>query len=738
MQKQGRGGYRGFQTPRLQTPRTPSAAGGWSLEDEASCESEDSCSYGTTAPPARQSHDYSGPRHAESPHNWVPPEELRRINVPVPDGAPYTLFFPIELTNKDYLRRIFDIVAMGIQGTVRRMIGKHRDSIGPIGSKQEPYNFTKTCDLYYLTKHIVDPASAPVYARGSSMLCGTSQLFDSCRCFCNHASHSSASLSLIHVSLIFYSEFRANQGHLVAACNTLKGCRNELMHVNVDSGSLDNVSSSFEAGRRLLSFFPPNEALAALASLEAQFDGHKVFKNQRMAAFGWRFVAPSISADADATRHAATPDAQAAITGADAAIIAMQQVNQDTLTALALLASAVKFQSRKTEEEKQLGHYPEAAVLHKSCLALQGIINSDDQMLISAVCPAAIQLACSSVVALSSAEAAASAVYEFDIAQQMKSKKDEVSTLLNRLTDLSAGQVSPLTQQQQQPQQQRRQEAAPPSRSRGTNGRGGGLYRGESRVTAPAVADPAVADPAVALINDVLLDKGKNSIACCLLRSGNTALIHAMLLVAKTDPPLPIKTRDPPQSFMNMLLLTAFKSMLHQQHRWIQAVLYAGFSAAVLKDAGVDASHLLHAGFTAQQLQDSGFMLADLRAAGFTIFQMKAACSHIPFLVAAGYSISELKSAGFKVAASHLKEAGLCAQQLKAEGFKDVAELKAAGFNLAELNGAGFDNVAELKAAGFSLAELNCNGFNNVSELKAAGFSFAELQDAGFNFSVVS
>jgi hypothetical protein len=55
---------------------------------------------------------------------------------------------------------------MGIQGTVRRMIGKHGHAVGPIGSEKEPYKFDETFDLYYLTKHIADEKSAPVYARG--------------------------------------------------------------------------------------------------------------------------------------------------------------------------------------------------------------------------------------------------------------------------------------------------------------------------------------------------------------------------------------------------------------------------------------------------------------------------------------------------------------------------------------------------------------------------------------------
>jgi hypothetical protein len=124
-------------------------------------------------PPAAQSRSRSssGPRPDPADEVWQPPSHLQRIDVPVPEAASYTLFFPIELSNKDYLRRVFDIVAMGIQGTVRRMIGKHGQRIGPIGSQKKKsghaeYDFSKTCDLYYLTKHIADDASAPVYARG--------------------------------------------------------------------------------------------------------------------------------------------------------------------------------------------------------------------------------------------------------------------------------------------------------------------------------------------------------------------------------------------------------------------------------------------------------------------------------------------------------------------------------------------------------------------------------------------
>ncbi len=57
---------------------------------------------------------------------------------------------------------------MGIQDTVRQMIGKHQSAIAPIGSKEAkgPYDFANSFDLYYLTKHIMNEKSIPVYAKG--------------------------------------------------------------------------------------------------------------------------------------------------------------------------------------------------------------------------------------------------------------------------------------------------------------------------------------------------------------------------------------------------------------------------------------------------------------------------------------------------------------------------------------------------------------------------------------------
>jgi len=146
------------------------------------------------------------------------------------------------------------------------------------------------------------------------------------------------------------------------------------MHVNVDSGSLENLSSSFEAGRRLLAFFPPNQALAALASLEAQLNEHKAFKSRRMAALGWQF-GPS----AEAAAPAAPVDAQAVLADGRGAIESLKDILADALcqpavAALGLLAAAAKECDKSINQENSLGHYAEAKRLQVTFILLHFIL----------------------------------------------------------------------------------------------------------------------------------------------------------------------------------------------------------------------------------------------------------------------------------------------------------------------------------------------------------------------------
>jgi hypothetical protein len=207
---------------------------------------------------------------------WVPPEGLQRAgNISANAGGSYTLFFPLELKNKDYVRRILDIVALGIQPTVKQMNIRHRNTsnfkridCGDYGS----YDFANTCDVYYLLKHIMRENNeksdkchnASIYAKGMSSAPVARPKF--------------------HASLIVFAEFKADKEELVGVCNTLKACRQTLMHCSLDSGSLAHLSSSFEAAWTLLAMFPANEFLAALVSLQSRYKKHKQFDKERKSA----------------------------------------------------------------------------------------------------------------------------------------------------------------------------------------------------------------------------------------------------------------------------------------------------------------------------------------------------------------------------------------------------------------------------------------------------------------------
>lgn len=143
------------------------------------------------------------------------------------------------------------------------------------------------------------------------------------------------------------------------------------MYVQADSGSLDNVSAYFESGRRLLLFFPPNESLAALASLEAQFNHHKQFKNERMAALGWQF---GPSAAANAASQASPPDPQTVIAEGESVAAALTGILKDrqscnTVLALGAVSSAVRACNKRVDEESHLRHYGEAQKLQVVALS---------------------------------------------------------------------------------------------------------------------------------------------------------------------------------------------------------------------------------------------------------------------------------------------------------------------------------------------------------------------------------
>ncbi len=143
------------------------------------------------------------------------------------------------------------------------------------------------------------------------------------------------------------------------------------MHVEKGSGSLGNLKDSFDAGRWLLAFFPPNEAVANLAKLEQQFEAHKAFKNRRMAALGWQFVpsAPDVVPEAPADPHEVLADGNRATESLQG--ILDDPLCKHAVPALSILSSAAKESHKKMNQEIGLGNYAEAEKLQVRLLWLE-------------------------------------------------------------------------------------------------------------------------------------------------------------------------------------------------------------------------------------------------------------------------------------------------------------------------------------------------------------------------------
>jgi hypothetical protein len=153
---------------------------------------------------------------------------------------------------------------------------------------------------------------------------------------------------------------------LERVCMELRECRNKLMHnEGIDSGSLDNMTVSFNNGRRLLDYFPMTAAASEqLRLLEEQFKQHKAFKSIRMTELGWQ----SLSA-VDCVVQA-TSDPQSCLAEARVAIEVLEGFfkwphrAENRIFALSHLSSAVEFCGIRIKEERNLSN-------HKECMRLQ-------------------------------------------------------------------------------------------------------------------------------------------------------------------------------------------------------------------------------------------------------------------------------------------------------------------------------------------------------------------------------
>ena len=156
----------------------------------------------------------------------------------------------------------------------------------------------------------------------------------------------------------------------------------------------------------------------------------------------------------------------------------------------------------------------------------------------------------------------------------------------------------------------------------------------------------------------------------------------------------------------------------------------AGFTILDLQEAGYKVDDLRTAGFGVNMLEQAGLTLKDLRDGGFSASSLKAAYFRAGDLKAVGYRASELKEGGFS--ADEMKSADFKVIDLKAAGCS-ASELKIAHFSASELKNAGF-TLSDLKESGYALSKIKTLDYS-LSDLKDIGFNLFELKEVGFTLS---
>jgi hypothetical protein len=235
------------------------------------------------------------------------PSQCQRKLIRTPNATPYTLFFPLELTIRDYHRRVLDIVGAGIRDRVVFMYqaGSLRQTTGRMGgSGGQAYSPQRTNEAAYL--------SSPGAGLGSSI--GVSESKSSS--VNESGSYESLRLDTIGMlELLTAKNLSADvaQKSIYAAVSRTLGITNAddylspariLMALNVqqqnmriDSSRLSKLPILFDAAQQLLTCFTiasqnsnnifAKSALAELKELEEQLDLHSAYKEQRIKILGW-------------------------------------------------------------------------------------------------------------------------------------------------------------------------------------------------------------------------------------------------------------------------------------------------------------------------------------------------------------------------------------------------------------------------------------------------------------------
>lgn len=185
----------------------------------------------------------------ESTNIWVPPGDLQKKD----KGLGYTIQFPLELTNKDYLRRVLDLTCIGIRSRIVQITAES--------------GFTKIAkendgDIFYLLKQLLggkgfeDPKNA---------------------------------VTVMIIRSKFAESLGTSVDKMVNAAKYLFIRRNQLAHASAESHSQEYLISAFAYAIELLECFGSSAAVAlqAMHDLSEQYQENMRFKKDRIRQLGW-------------------------------------------------------------------------------------------------------------------------------------------------------------------------------------------------------------------------------------------------------------------------------------------------------------------------------------------------------------------------------------------------------------------------------------------------------------------
>eukprot|EP00698_Gefionella_okellyi_P015675 TRINITY_DN4439_c0_g1_i2.p1 TRINITY_DN4439_c0_g1~~TRINITY_DN4439_c0_g1_i2.p1 ORF type:complete len:876 (-),score=141.60 TRINITY_DN4439_c0_g1_i2:179-2746(-) len=612
----------------------------------------------------------------------VPPERFMRCKVSLPAGGDYTLCFPLELAQKDYLRRVLEIVAQAVRSRILAIVARNKEWMPEIKKEQQH-------DLYYLLKLVL--------GRGKTV--------------------AGAQANAGRVQAAFVQALNCAADMLSRNAEFLFMKRNELMHMQPDSGRQDHVSAVFQAARELLECFAPCELLPALDALREQYQFHFEFKARRMEQLGWSYeVEPPVqlaeSANVEEIRQTIAtlkdPSLQAGIK--------LFRLLSSTATDLELL--------RNQASERRV--YTEAERLH----SLLQVINDTARLGESFMARVANLLAQleAAVTQLHQEEAAVRSRMQFSDAAAAADLCTEATRILDAVRNLRSPALAPISS-----------------------------------------ADTACITAGYLLTNGVLkhciaADDARVLHALCLWPGASAVLAQPQAPIRSCRDPRVLRSLNVPLTLANLSPAEALAGGyqlvdLIPRRRMVENCALLGYKFVDHTASGDEPSELysaeqLRAVTSADDMRAAGYSAAEIRLLGFTPEQVRRAGFSIQDLVASGVVSVKITPSSFgsgfvqrntvnyDYTFDDIKEYGYSGVELRAVGCSWGSVLEILGLPLSRLREGGFQlldlkdfDVAQLLEMGFTAVELLQSGDRLLTEkcLRSGKFSAAELYTSGFS-----